>query len=148
MTHAPQTPFDPEIKAFLTSELGSMGAGAIIYGLEAVLLVEAGEMASTGTTPEMTDGSAASVLASADAVAIVLGHGPEAPDAEIVAALAPHADELRETVGLADLACRADGAEAVGAGGDLKFDLLGEHCVVDFPILERRRQSDRQTGEL
>ena len=110
MTHAPQTPFDPEIKAFLTSELGSMGAGAITYGLEAVLLVEAGEMASTGTTPDMTDGSAASVLASADAVAIVLGHGPEAPDAEIVAALAPHADELRETTGACGprLSCARD----------------------------------------
>ncbi len=99
--------FDDETKDFVLGELDDLGAASVIAGLEAILIEEAGGTIAHGVTDEMYDGSAAMAVASADMVAIALGHPREDEDAEVLAALEPHAEELRAETGLADLAGRA-----------------------------------------
>ena len=82
--------FDDETKDFVLGELDDLGAASVIASLEAILIEEA-----------------AMAVASADMVAIALGHPREDEDPEVLAALEPHAEELRAETGLADLAGRA-----------------------------------------
>ncbi|MEO0912036.1 MAG: hypothetical protein AAFY59_03475 [Pseudomonadota bacterium] len=98
---------EAETRAYLLSELEDMGAPVLIGGLEAILMEADGQIVSEGVTQDMRDGSAAVAVASADIVAIVLGHPRAGEDAAFLAALEPYAEELREETGLANLAERA-----------------------------------------
>ena len=99
--------FHGDTKAFLLGELEDLGATAVTASLEAVLMVASGEMVSEGATDEMRDGTVAAKVRTADMVAIVLGHASPSPDADVVAALKFHSEDLRATKGPADLAARA-----------------------------------------
>ena len=109
MASGVQDSFRGEVKGFVLEELDDLGAVFLIGRLEAVLMEDAGQMVSNGVTPEMLDGSAAATVASADMVAMALGHPPNNVDPEVEAALAPLREELLEEAALADLADRALG---------------------------------------
>ncbi|MGI9393102.1 MAG: hypothetical protein ACR2OY_00510 [Boseongicola sp.] len=102
-----QSSFDEETKAFLFSELEELGAESIVHGLQAILMMESGEVVHNGATQEMRDGTAAAAVGNADIVALVCGYPREAEDPEIAEHLEPYKEELLATEGLADLAERA-----------------------------------------
>ncbi|MGI9389785.1 MAG: hypothetical protein ACR2O1_06990 [Boseongicola sp.] len=102
-----QSSFDEETKAFLFSELEELGAESIVHGLQAILMMESGEVVHNGATQEMRDGTAAAAVGNADIVALVCGYPSEGEDPEIGERLEPYKEELLATDGLADLAERA-----------------------------------------
>lgn len=105
MSNLPSS-FDDEIVAFVLEELEDMGGVWLTSGLEGVLMAESGEIQHSGVTQEMTDGSAASALATCDLIAAAFGHGPSHLPDEIAEVVEAYGDEMRETKGLPDLAAR------------------------------------------
>jgi len=99
--------FDRETKAYLFSELDELGADSLVYGLQAILMMESGEVVHNGASIEMRDGTAAAAVGSADMVALLFGYPRKDEDPEISEHLEPFKEELLATAGLADLAERA-----------------------------------------
>ncbi len=98
--------FNDELVAFVLGELEDLGGDWLKFGLEGVLMTASGEIQSTGVTTDMTDGSAASAVATCDIIAAAFGHGPtDLPD-EIAEVVNTYGVEIRETDGLPDLAAK------------------------------------------
>lgn len=104
---APKTEWGVTIAQVMADEIQELGAFAVFAGLTALLDGEAGQIVSEGVTPQMHDGTAAMVLAGAEAVAMALGQPRGSVDSLVAEAVAPLAAELQAERGLADLALRA-----------------------------------------
>ncbi|WP_208347272.1 hypothetical protein [Pseudaestuariivita rosea] len=100
-------PFDPDLKEPLLEEIDDMGTDFAIGTLDAVLMEAAGGIVAEGVTKEMYEGQVISAMIAADMIAVSLGEAATVLDEDFQKATAPHAEDLRETEGAADLADRA-----------------------------------------
>lgn len=99
--------FQDETWAFVLEGMESLGAvDSLIGTLEGALSDSLGHTGGTVPQDEI-DGLVAATLASADAVAIMLGQPRPGERPEIVAALMAEAEELQAEEGVADLAAKA-----------------------------------------